>query len=606
MAQVDNVWYIDYGNGSSTGYYAITQWAASTTKVTSDIVRQLAAPAVGSERAFVCVSSTGGTGQTGGSEPAWNTNHGTTTTDNTVAWREITGVGALNGDKTNTPTWTSIKNTSIINGQVITSDNGNSILICTTAGTAGNGSEPSWAAFTNAGATTADNTVTWTTLKDSGNNFTSWSAPHARLANAFTAGWGLAGNSFFIASEHAETQATAITLSSPGTTSSLCYVYCVDKNNVPPTSSNLTTGATITTTGGNNLNIAIGYTYFYGLTFSGGSGAVGQGIVCGTSAAAWYRFDNCTIKAPGTTASTSKISFGSTGSGTANLVELNNTVLGFGSTGDAATLRATLVKWLNTANATSAGSTPTSIFSGATPVGGSTAILNGVELSTSTAMMGTNIATSQRTVTIGCRHASNAGNAQNNSGIETYTFASGNANSNYTFRYTTGPGRIAYEDSISRNGGSVTPNTAFTGNIAPLSWLMFGDDNTTQNRFESFPMVINNAVVGEDVTVTVYFGWDQSTTPQNDNIWMDVQYLGATSSPLATFATTGRASPLHSTTNYTTDAVSTWVNTPSPWSQFSMSVTIQPKQIGYIFVTLYMGTKVGVANYYIDPLPVLS
>ena len=50
MPLVDNAWYINFGNGTSTGYYAVTAWAAATTKVCGNIVRQLATPAVNSER----------------------------------------------------------------------------------------------------------------------------------------------------------------------------------------------------------------------------------------------------------------------------------------------------------------------------------------------------------------------------------------------------------------------------------------------------------------------------------------------------------------------------------------------------------------------------
>ena len=53
-------------------------------------------------------------------------------------------------------------------------------------------SEPSFS--DTAGTTTADNTVTWTSLGVVG-NFTAFGAPHARLNAAFTATWGESGTS---------------------------------------------------------------------------------------------------------------------------------------------------------------------------------------------------------------------------------------------------------------------------------------------------------------------------------------------------------------------------------------------------------------------------
>ena len=185
MALVDNAWYVNYGDGSTTGYYAITKWATGTAIAAGALRRQNTTPSVGNERVFVCIVA-GTTHAT--TEPTWTVTRGGKTTDNTVTWQECTGIAALNGDATNTPSWTisatppgGVKNTAVTLGRVIKRNNGASYQICTTAGTAGNGAEP---AFSNtAGTTTADNTVTWTSLGVVG-NFTGWQAPHARLANA--------------------------------------------------------------------------------------------------------------------------------------------------------------------------------------------------------------------------------------------------------------------------------------------------------------------------------------------------------------------------------------------------------------------------------------
>lgn len=76
----------------SPEYTAVAAWAAGTVYGAGAIVRQLAAPAVGSER---CFRTTAG-GTAAGSEPAWTLTHGGSTTDNTVTWVEVTGNATYN------------------------------------------------------------------------------------------------------------------------------------------------------------------------------------------------------------------------------------------------------------------------------------------------------------------------------------------------------------------------------------------------------------------------------------------------------------------------------------------------------------------------------
>src|SRR3990167_9027284 len=78
-----------------------------------------------------------------------------------------------------------------------------------------------------------------------------WALAKASLAGAFAA--ASAGDTIYVSQVHAETQASAMTLTSPGTAASPVRVLCVNDAAEPPTA--LATTATVTTTGA-NTNIA--------------------------------------------------------------------------------------------------------------------------------------------------------------------------------------------------------------------------------------------------------------------------------------------------------------------------------------------------------------
>lgn len=85
--------YVNSGNGTTTGYYAVATWAAATAYLSTanggrgDYVRQLAAPGAANERVFRCTVS----GTTAATEPVWVLTQNATTTDNTATWTECTG-----------------------------------------------------------------------------------------------------------------------------------------------------------------------------------------------------------------------------------------------------------------------------------------------------------------------------------------------------------------------------------------------------------------------------------------------------------------------------------------------------------------------------------
>ena len=196
MAFADLTWYCSFGNGTSTGYFSVAQFAASTAYTAGQLVRQLTAPAVGSERVFVVIVA----GTSASSEPTWVLTRGAKTTSGTVTFQECTGQAALNGDAQNVASWAQVKTAGATLGQIIKRASGASYQIVSTAGTMG-ASEPAFS--DTAGTTTTEGTTTWTSL-GAVSNFTGGQAPHARLSNACASTWFAAGNTVYVGDNHAE------------------------------------------------------------------------------------------------------------------------------------------------------------------------------------------------------------------------------------------------------------------------------------------------------------------------------------------------------------------------------------------------------------------
>jgi hypothetical protein len=594
---VDNAFYTNFGNGSSTGWFGVTAWATGASKVCGNIIRQATVSPALTERCFVCIASTGGTGTTGGTEPTWSTtSRGQKFTDNTVTWQEATGVAALNGDLTNTPTWATVKNTAVTLGQVIQNVAGTLILICTTAGTAGNGAEPSWAAFTNAGATTADNTVTWTTL---GASFSAWAAPHARLNNATASTWAQAGNSVFFGDNSAETNAASVNLSNQGTTTAPISVICVDHTVAPPTSSNLKTTGTWSVTGASNLGFNGGYAYYYGLTFTAGSGSSQGNITFGAANTAFaQKMENCSVVLGGTSAA-STMNFGN-GFNATRLWFVNTTV-GFNNVSQVIISNINEFVWENTPSALVGSAVPTNLFSTSTVLGIHT--IRGVDLSAAGSgktLVRSGVGMPGTFNFIDCRLNASvtvSGNPSVIGGYITTVIRSDSSGTNYRHERYAYEATQTVETTIVRTGGAAIEGT-------PLSWKIV----TTANSKWLWPykspfMLVENKSTATNVTVTVFGIWGGGAVPNNDDIWIEAEYLGSASFPQGSFINSTKANNLAAGSALSSDS-STWGGSTTP---FKMSVTLsspQPAQTGPIHLRVLCAKPS--TTWYIDPQPVLS
>ena len=461
-------WYVNYGDGSTTGYYAVAKWTALTAYSSSsnggrgDYVRQNAAPSVGNERVFRC--TTGGTSLA--SEPSWNLGHNATTTETAgPVWTECTGQEA---------------------DQV--------------SGT--------------------------------------WKAPHARLANAFASGWGAAGDTFEVGDNHAETQSTAMTLTSPGTEANPCIVQCVSHTGtVPPVAADLMTTATITTTSTGDLTFT-GSAFIYGLNLSCGGSSGNRSLVIGQSNNIYQVWNNCTL-AFGSTG-TCNLAIGQNGTA-ANKITWNNVTVTFLSTASKISVQECKFTWNNTPSAIGGSTFPATLFNAGTPVGGNI-LLEGIDLSalgSGKTLFGA--ATAPQIATLkDCKLGASvtiAATQVHPGGLRVLLVRSDSSGTNYRNEipadYT---GSLTTETTIIRTGGASDGTTGISWNLtttANSKWIM---------PFEAFPATIHNSVTGSNVNVTLEGVWNAAALPNNDDIWFDVEYLGSASIPQGSFATGTKAS----------------------------------------------------------------
>ena len=513
----------------SVQYAAVAAWAANTAYVSTsnggrgDYVRQLAAPAVNSERVFRCTTS--------------GTSHLTTE-----------------------PTWTLTKN-----------------------------------------ATTADNTVVWTecTGQEADQVSGTWKAPHARLFTAYASTWGAAGDNFYVAHDHAETQAAALTLTVPYNQASYCSTVCVlATGTVPPVSADLRATATVTTTGANAMAIAIaaiGVQYWYGITFNCGTGATNVALTALSTSLGQGRgvFENCALKKLGTTAVTAAIILGNGLQGCQ--IDLINTTLEFGATGDTCAVR-THVRWRGPSSGVVGATLPTTLFGSSTPAG--SIEVDGVDLSnlSGTIFAARNTATSARDQLRNCRlHASATIRAANNDPGSNYVdvIRSDSAATNYRHERYASWGAQTVETTIVRTGGASDGTT-------PIAWKI-----VTQSRagwrspFESMPIAIWNDSTAAR-TLTIYGIWGGGAVPDNDDLWAEVSYLGSADYPLGALATSGKADILAAAISYSTDG-SAWGGSTTA---FKITIAFTAAQKGFITVQLKFG--LASTTFYIDPKVELS
>jgi hypothetical protein len=423
------------------------------------------------------------------------------------------------------------------------------------------------------------------------NNGTSWANAWTTLAAAYTG--GAAGDDFWVSDDHSEAQGSNMVVICPGTLALSCRTICVNHaGSVPPVSADLRTTATVTTTGGFNIGFT-GCTYIYGITLSCGSGASTAIMTLGGSVITDLYFDTCQIAIPGST--TSQVVVGNS-SAQGYRVTWNNTTYLSASAGSSIQGNgAGEFVWKNTPSAIAGAAFPNNLF-GVSNTGQGSVLCDGLDLS---ALSGKTLVAMQAKQSAfyfkDCKFPSSitVNAAPTTSAANIYVIRSASGATAYTMEKHNYRGDQTTETTIVRTGGATVNGTAVSMKIVGSAGAQW------QDPFESEPLVIAPAAAGSPVNITVYGVWAGGSVPTNKQVWMEVGYLGSSSTPLLTFVTGTIADPLAAASNQPTDT-STWGGSTTP---FKLTATVTPAMLGEMYIVI----KVASTNAtYIDPQPVLS
>jgi hypothetical protein len=430
------------------------------------------------------------------------------------------------------------------------------------------------------------------------NNGISWANAFTTLTAAFVT--EAAGDTLYVAHDHAETTAGAVTLTSSGTIANPSKVVCVNRaGSVPPVSADRRATATVTTTGANNLTIT-GWTHYDGIIFNCGSGGSGaSNLIIGSVAHHWLRFDNCSLRLLITVTGSAMFVGGSAGSLGGTCIELNNTTMQFGHAGHLLNVTG-MLKWRNTASAL-LGTIPTVLF---TPTAARGSSIDCIGVDFSAAGSGKTIAfaagSTSQAVTyrfLDCKLDAAVTKAEVPSGYGTNNsdfIRSGSAGTNYTVHSQRISGLLTEETTVVRTGGASDGTT-------PIAWKIVTTANCTYSMpFECPPIAIWNDTTGSARTATVQGIWGGGAVPNDDEIWLEVEYLGDASSPQASFVNDGKANLL-ATAAAQTAASETWGGSTT---DFALAVTFTAQQKGWIYARVKCATAS--TTFYVDPLVTLT
>ena len=425
-----------------------------------------------------------------------------------------------------------------------------------------------------------------------GGNGTTWALAYQTLTLAFAG--KAAGDTFFVAHDHNETTAAALSLTTTGTLAAPTKAICVDRaGSVPPVSADRRSTAQVAVTGINNMTF-VGAAYYSGIIFSSGNAAnVAHIILTGLPATnAAQRFDNCSLRLLSTSISP-RIFIGNSGASSGAYVEFNNTTVSFANIGQSLDMSG-MFRWRNTPSAV-LGTVPTNLLSVQTPSRGAVVECNGVDFSAMTAgkiLLLANSSSGAHTYKfVDCKLDAAVTKVSGTflHGSCEADFMRCGATGNYAVSRYRVSGQLDQETSVVRTAGASDGTT-------PISWKVVTTLICSYLLpFECPPIAIWCDTPGVVTPAEIECAWGAGSPPNNDEVWLDLEYLGDVASPQGSFVNDGKADLLVTAAPQSASAAA-WAGSVS---KFKLDVSFTPQQKGWIYARVKCARPS--MTFYIDP-----
>lgn len=553
----------------------------------------------------VCFEVTTAGTTAGGGEPAWNTTIGGTTTDGGVTWttRGAAGIWQASkayalGDRVCRVSQTSRNNAN------------SAVWECTTAGTSG-GTEPTWPTTITAGTTTqTDGTVTWTaracTTWDNANPYIGSLIQDTTNSTMKVA----AGDTIYVSGTHAEawTPTGIHAHNFPGTATNPSRVLCVDDTGQSSSPTTLLTTATVTLlAGASGVQLSIlGSVYQYGITWKNLTTSGTSSLGCFennamSASVVSVKMEQCGFTL-GNNSGTCNFVFGdSTGSVTQQVIELVNCTLTYANANGQMLFGACR---FTMKGGSIAGTSVTQMITENTgSASGGTVEFDGVDLSSQTGKLNSGTAGGSHTILFrncklgaGATVGASAGSGWSYPIFDVINCDSGGTN--YKLHREHGLGTIDQETTKIRSGGASDGTTG-------ISWKAVSNSAALwQFPLPMFEIAIWNDNSGASKTATVEILADSAANLNNDDIWMEVEYLGDASSPKSSMVSNTKSNILASNAALSSSSAS-WTTTglTNP-NAMKLQASFTPQQKGPVTCKVYLGKAS--QTVYVDPMVTIT
>lgn len=413
-----------------------------------------------------------------------------------------------------------------------------------------------------------------------------WTNAYTTLAAALTA--KAAGDNFWVAHDHVESQASAMTLTCPGTEAAPCTIICVNRaGTVPPVAADWRTTASIATTGANALTYDMKYSFTYGIIFNAGTGASAANLIL--QSIGTRTLDSCALNVVNT-ATTSRITMGNS-NGTSEAALFKNCSWSFGNTSQGLAIRSgEFVISGGTIAAT--GSAITVLFRGASGGYGRMFVENVDMANLTTGSSAIDNGGQLALVIRNCKVGSGFSKAPSSSkrGSSLIIENTSSADVNYELFKFTFDGMHETIMAVKRTGGFSD------GTIGQSQKFTTASGASPYWPFTGLPIPAWYDSEGSNITVTVECVADPrqfSALPTNAEFWLDLDYFGTAGNPLGVKKSGGPATPATAGSAYasSTEAWDTGATARANLTAYNLGDVIKvASNPGRIFICTTAGT----------------